>query len=188
MSYCIQIDTCRSSLIRVYTVCHSVCIFWMHYNIVKPHNFRINTHFLRCTIYFYGIELFSSPEPKAHWWTYRIGRPHCINILETTGPNKIKFYMELLWDGGTEVCSTSPGHMTKSRSHDQESPHAHIWSYMVKTLKKNNLLWNQKADDLDSWYAAWGTSTTKFVQMMTLGWPWPILQEGQIWPLMLLYG
>ena len=29
-------------LIRVYTVCHSVCIFWMHYSMVKPpcSNFR----------------------------------------------------------------------------------------------------------------------------------------------------
>ena len=27
-----------------------------------------------------------------------------------------------------------------------------------------------------------------FVQMMTLGWSWPILQQGQIWSLMLLYG
>ena len=32
------------------------------------------------------------------------------------------------------------------------------------------------------------SSTTKFVQMMTLGWPWPILQEGQIWSLVLLHG
>ena len=23
---------------------------------------------------------------------------------------------------------------------------------------------------------------------MNLGWPWPILQQGQIWSLMLLYG
>ena len=29
---------------------------------------------------------------------------------------------------------------------------------------------------------------TKFVQMMTLGWHWPILQQGQIWSPMLLYG
>ena len=26
---------------------------------------------------------------------------------------KVKFYMELLWDGGTKVCSNGPGHMTK---------------------------------------------------------------------------
>ena len=39
----------RSSLIRVYTVCHSVCIVWTHYSMVEPHNsnFRvITTNFL----------------------------------------------------------------------------------------------------------------------------------------------
>ena len=30
--------------------------------------------------------------------------------------------------------------------------------------------------------------TAKFVQMMTLGWPWLILRQGQIWSFMLLYG
>ena len=35
----------RSSPIRVYTVCHAVCIFRMHHTMVKPHcsNFRIIT-------------------------------------------------------------------------------------------------------------------------------------------------
>ena len=32
------------------------------------------------------------------------------------------------------------------------------------------------------------SSTTKFVQMMTLGWPWPILRQGQIGSPMHLYG
>ena len=41
-------------------------------------------------------------------------RPHSLNISsETTGPIKVKFHMELLWDGGTKVCSYVPGHMTK---------------------------------------------------------------------------
>ena len=31
-------------------------------------------------------------------------------------------------------------------------------------------------------------STTKIVQIMTLGWPWPILHRGQIWSHRLLYG
>ena len=31
-------------------------------------------------------------------------------------------------------------------------------------------------------------STTKDVQIMTLGWPWPILRQDQIWSHMLLYG
>ena len=67
------------------------------------------------------------------WWAYRIGRPpssvvrrtsssvvvrrrpHSLNIFssETTGPIKVKFHTELLWDGGTKVCSNGPGHMTK---------------------------------------------------------------------------
>ena len=47
---------------------------------------------------------------------------------------------------------------------------------MVKTFR-NLLLWNQKADDIETWYAA--SSTTKFVQMMPLGWSWPILQQGK---------
>ena len=29
--------------------------------------------------------------------------------------------------------------------------------------------------------------TNKFIQMMTLGWFWPILRQGQIWSLMLLH-
>ena len=35
----------RSSLIRVYIVCHSVCIFWTHYSMVEQHssNFRVIT-------------------------------------------------------------------------------------------------------------------------------------------------
>ena len=32
------------------------------------------------------------------------------------------------------------------------------------------------------------SSTTKLDQMMSLGWPWPVLCQGQIWSLVLLYG
>ena len=32
---------------------------------------------------------------------------------ETTGPIETKFHMEPPWDGGTNVCSNGPGHMTK---------------------------------------------------------------------------
>ena len=44
----------RSSLIRVYTVCHSVCIVLTHYSMVEPHssNFRvITTNFLGFRIF-----------------------------------------------------------------------------------------------------------------------------------------
>ena len=54
--------------------------------------------------------------------------------------------MEPPWDGGTKVCSNGQGHMTKM---------AAMPIYIVKPLK-NLLLQNQKADDLESWYAASG--------------------------------
>ena len=44
----------EQSLIRVYTVCHSVCIVWTHYSMVEPHisNFRlIKTNFLVVRIF-----------------------------------------------------------------------------------------------------------------------------------------
>ena len=48
-------------------------------------------------------------------------RPHSLNIFsETTGPIKVKFHMELLWDGGTKLFKWS-------RSHDPDGRHPHIW-------------------------------------------------------------
>ena len=41
-----------------------------------------------------------------------------------------------------------------SRSHDQDGFQAHI---MEKKNLKNFLLWNQEADDLETWYTASGT-------------------------------
>ena len=89
----------------------------------------------------------SSPELKAHWWAYRIGRrPHSLNISsETTGPIKVKFHIELLWDGGTKICANGLGHMTKLAAMP-------IYGKILKNL----LLRNQKADDLETWYAASG--------------------------------
>ena len=50
--------------------------------------------------------------------------------------------MELLWDGGSKVSSNGPGHMTKMAA--------------MPIYGKNLLLWNKKADDLETWYAASG--------------------------------
>ena len=86
--------------------------------------------------------------------------------------------MELLWDGGLKVCSNVHGHMTKMAT----------MPIYGKNLKKSSSLepkgqwpWNLVCDIGCS-------SATKFAQMMTLSWPWPILRQGQIWFLMLLYG
>ena len=60
--------------------------------------------------------------------------------------------------------------------------------YMVKNLKKSSspepidwLPWNLVCSIV---YA----STTKIVQIMTLGWPWFTLRQGQFWLYRLLYG
>ena len=59
--------------------------------------------------------------------------------------------------------------------------------YMVKTLKK--ILLRQKADDLETWSAVLSAQVLPSVfQIMTLVWPWPILRQGQIWSIVLLYG
>ena len=57
-----------------------------------------------------------------------------------------------------------------------------------KNLKKSSF-----PESIDQW--PWNLvcsivygSTTKVVQIMTLGWPWPILRQGQIWSHRLLYG
>ena len=85
--------------------------------------------------------------------------------------------MEPPWDGGTKVCSNGPGHMTKiaampiyGKNLTKSSPEPKGW-----------WLWNFVCNIGCS-------SATKFIQMMTLGWPWPVLWPGQIWSLMLLYG
>ena len=47
-------DPDRLLLIRVYTVCHSLCIIWTRYTMVEPHssNFRvITTNFLGVRIF-----------------------------------------------------------------------------------------------------------------------------------------
>ena len=59
--------------------------------------------------------------------------------------------------------------------------------YMVKTLKNSSL-------EPKRWWP-WNflciigcSSSTKLAQMMIMDWPWPILRQGKIWSLMLLYG
>ena len=58
---------------------------------------------------------------------------------ENTRLIEAKFHVEPPWDGGTEVCSNGPGHMT-------------IYGKNLKNL----LLRNQKTDDLETWYATSG--------------------------------
>ena len=76
---------------------------------------------------------------------YVVRHPHSLNIFfsETTQPIKVKFHMELLWDGGTKMCSNGPGHMTKTAA-------VPIYGKNLKNL----ILRNQKANDFETWYAS----------------------------------
>ena len=89
-----------------------------------------------------------------------------------------KFHMEPPWDVGLKMCSNILGHMTKMASRPiygknlQKSPSAE---------PRCRWPWNL---DFSNRYSG----TTRFVQMITLGWPWPFLWHGQICFLMLLLG
>ena len=78
--------------------------------------------------------------------------------LETARPVEAKFHVAPPWDGETKICSNGPGHVTKMA----------IMPIYGKNIK-NLLLWNQKADDLESWYTALGT---RVLPSMFKWWPW----------------
>ena len=86
--------------------------------------------------------------------------------------------MESPWDGGMKVYSNDPGHMTKM---------AAMLIY-GKKLKKSS-----SPEPKGQW--PWNLvcsigclSTTKFVQMMTLSWPWPIYGKVKFGPLCFCMG
>ena len=95
--------------------------------------------------------------------------------LETAGPIEAKFYVEPQWDQKMKVYSNGPGHMTNIAT----------MPIYGKNLKKSSAL-EPKGQCL--WKLVCGigySSTTMYVQMMTLGWPWPILRPCQIWSIKL---
>ena len=83
--------------------------------------------------------------------------------LETARPIEAKFHVEPPWDGGMKVCSNGPGHMTKM---------ATMLIY-GKNLKNSSSLEPNSQWPWKLVYNIEYSSTTKFIQMMTLGWLWP---------------
>ena len=84
----------------------------------------------------------------------------------------------LPWDGGTKLCSNGPGYMTKMAD----------MPIYGKNLKKSSSPEQKSRWPWNLVCSIGCSSTIKFIQMMTLGWPRPILRQGQIWFVMLLYG
>ena len=94
--------------------------------------------------------------------------------LPTARPIETKFHVKPPWDRWTKVCSNGPGHMTKMAA----------MPIYGKNLN-NDRIWNQQADDLESWYAALGTHVLPIFSKWR---SCPFLRRGQIWPLMFYMG
>ena len=63
------------------------------------------------------------------------------------------------------------------------------WLPCLYMLADFQNFWNQKVNDLETCSFEYSsTCTTKVVQMMPLGWHWPILWQSQMWSPVLLYG
>ena len=69
----------------------------------------------------------------------------------------------------------------------------HMTNMAAMPIYSKNLKKSSSPEPIDRW--PWNLvcsivygSSTKIVQIMTLGWPWPILRQGQIWSHRLLYG
>ena len=103
----------------------------------------------------------------------------CVPCERNPSYNLIPIFLKLctcflLWDGGMKVCSNGPGHMTKMAA---MPIHGKILKKSFSLQPKGRWPWILVC-------IIGCSSTTKFAQMTTLGWPWPILWQGQIWSLM----
>ena len=106
--------------------------------------------------------------PRSLWFTFSN-----FFSLETSRPIEAKFHVGPPWDRGMNVCSNGLCHMTSMATIPIHG----------KNLKKSSSL-EPKGQWPWKFVCSIGySSTSKFVQMMTLSWPWPILWQGQIWTL-----
>ena len=97
---------------------------------------------------------------------------------KTVGRFGTKVHMKAWVSRGMKIYINELGHMTIMAA----------MSIYGKNLKKSS-----SPEPIVWWH--WNlvgsivyASTTKVVQIMTLGWPWPILHQGQIWSHRPLYG
>ena len=97
---------------------------------------------------------------------------------KTVGSFGTKLHMKAWGRIGMKSYTNELGHMTNMAALPEYG----------KNLKKSSF-----PEPIDPW--PWNLvcsimygSTAKIVQIMTLGWPWPILRQGQIWSHRLVYG
>ena len=114
--------------------------------------------FVRCTsssvVVVHTFQTFSPQKPLGQSKSFTDLGPRSLRFttvssffsLETDRLIEAKFFVEPPWDGGMKVCSNGPGLITSMSA----------MPIYGKNLK-NLLLWNQTADDLESWYTTSGT-------------------------------
>ena len=102
----------------------------------------------------------------------------CLNFFSTitTRPIEAKFRVEPPWDGGTKVYSKGLGHMTKM---------ADMPIYGKNLLKSSSL--EPKSRLPRNLVRIIKYSSTINIQMMPLGWPWPILRQTNLLPYAFLW-
>ena len=128
-----------------------------------------------------------SPEPKGRWPGNLVCSIGCSSITKfvqmmTLGwpwPSPLK---SLGWLKPNFMWSLLEMRERKFVKTFQDGHHAHI------NIKKSSSVETKGLWPWNLLCSIGCSSTTKFVQMMTLGWPWPILRQDRLWSLILLYG
>ena len=164
-AYCFQVIRLliRSSLFLMHAVL---------YEPVTMHGFRNFIYGFLMTkswpIFFFLLALLSLYYRQA---SLSVRCPHSSNISSgIAGPIKARFQMEPQWDRGTEVCSNDPGHVTKMVAMPiyGKNPLKIFFSRTKGPMTLGLAMSSWSIGDL---------GPRKFVQMMTLGWPWPFFWQ-----------
>ena len=130
------------------------------------------------------MSIISSPEPKAHQWVYSIARhPSSTLFKHFLFRNPLANQSNFIWwwNGIGERKFVQMVQVTLPRW--PQCPYMMVKTFIKKSSSEPNgqYHWNLV-------YSIEHLSTTKFVQMMTPGWPLTFLCKGQICFLKLLYG
>ena len=126
-------------------------------------------------------------------WTYMNikGQGQSLTLVQGHSDSTFSFFFlrNCLPDGSQNLCGASMGCARKFYQMVYI-----IWPswppcpYVVKKIKKSSSLEPKGRWPCKLVCSIGYSSTTKLDQMMSLGWPWPVLCHGQILSLMFLYG
>ena len=145
-------------------------------------------------IYLYRTHLFLAHlSLKAYWWAYNIAMVHRPSVV--VRPSVVHHFQR---SSSPKPLSLSTPNLILSFSKMGERKFVRgVWvtwprwpsrPYIVKNLQTSSSPGPKGQWPCGLVCSIGDSDPSSFVQMMTLGWPSPILQQCQIWSLMLLYG